>query len=171
MKLKLSRFTLLVFALFTYMGMQAQNQQKVNLQDETQVSLSLDKLRKLSFDTEYMYVTLESKENFSYSLENMRSAIFFTDVSTSVETVELAVDFELTAFPNPVQEVLRILLPTNNAMPGNIMLYNNKGQLIQNIAIKDEVQISIDVSGLTSGLYLCIYRSEGISKSVKFIKN
>ena len=171
MKLKLSRFSSLVFLLFIFIGVQAQASVQTHLQNEEQVTFSLDKLRKLSFDTEYMYVTLEDDTNYSYNLINMSSALFFTDIGTDVTVVEESINFELRAFPNPVADVLNILLPGTGTADGLLTLYNDKGQVVKQLDVRGETYINIDVSRLQRGLYLCSYRSEGVNKSVKFIKN
>ncbi len=78
-------------------------------------------------------------------------------------------DFNLTAFqfyPNPVQDILTI---KNNSAIDNVEIIDASGKSVVFKKIND-LYSEIDLSGLSSGIYLMKVKSEGREKTIKFIK-
>ncbi|TDP03943.1 T9SS type A sorting domain-containing protein [Flavobacterium sp. 245] len=78
-------------------------------------------------------------------------------------------DFNLTAFqfyPNPVQDILTI---KNNLVIDNVEIIDVSGKSVVIKKIND-LYSEIDLSNLSSGVYLLKVTSEGREKTIKFIK-
>ncbi|MDQ6470215.1 T9SS type A sorting domain-containing protein [Flavobacterium sp. LHD-80] len=80
-----------------------------------------------------------------------------------------APDFNLTAFqfyPNPVQDILTI---KNNSIINDVEIIDVTGKSVVFKKIND-LQSEIDLSNLSSGVYLMKVKSEGREKTIKIIK-
>ncbi|MTH15210.1 T9SS type A sorting domain-containing protein [Flavobacterium sp. LC2016-01] len=80
-----------------------------------------------------------------------------------------APDFNLTAFqfyPNPVQDILTI---KNNSIIDDVEIIDVSGKSVVFKKIND-LQSEIDLSNLSSGVYLMKVKSEGREKTIKIIK-
>lgn len=78
---------------------------------------------------------------------------------------------ELFVYPNPAENILNIVIPSNISVNNTIIeIYNNLGQNVLSKNINDN-KTSIDISSLNKGMHVLIIKSkEGWKKSTKFIK-
>jgi len=74
-------------------------------------------------------------------------------------------NFQFSIFPNPVSEQLNINTP--NAMVEKLIIYNAAGQVVNNIYFPGA---SIDISGLTPGVYTLQIISGAAVGAAQFIK-
>ena len=86
---------------------------------------------------------------------------------------ELERDSELAIIPNPVQNALIINGLSKYAGSYAADISDASGRSIMMIPLKAvaDDQFSIDVSGITAGLYTLNLRQNGVAKSLKFIKD
>ena len=81
--------------------------------------------------------------------------------NTSCDTLFLGVtsldeqtqDRHITLFPNPVEDVTRVAIHDYLPQAAQIRFYNQQGQLVQTSALGG-VTTTVDMSGLTSGVYV-----------------
>lgn len=74
---------------------------------------------------------------------------------------------EFTIHPNPTSNVLNINTELSSF---NYSIYSIEGKMVKQGKVKMN-QISIDISNLTSGIYMIELESEGVKSVQKFIKN
>ncbi|KAA5532874.1 S8 family serine peptidase [Paenimyroides baculatum] len=78
---------------------------------------------------------------------------------------------DVKVFPNPTQNVLNILLPKEIALGVTYDIYDASGKKVKQYSNKvDSDNLTIDVSGLTSGVYVLTVKTTQGSSSYKFIK-
>ena len=76
-------------------------------------------------------------------------------------------ELKFSVYPNPVTTVLNIEL--SQFMPGEIQLMNLQGEVVLQQTIQSTNEI-LDLSYLTSGMYLVIVKTENQIGIVKFVK-
>ncbi len=74
-------------------------------------------------------------------------------VFLSTATVNNFVDNGIEMYPNPTQDIVNIAFPSFNGQPYQVQLTNLNGQVVNTQTFAGE-KISLDVSNLTTGLYL-----------------
>ncbi|RYD57351.1 MAG: T9SS type A sorting domain-containing protein [Sphingobacteriales bacterium] len=81
---------------------------------------------------------------------------------------DVANGFSLSAFPNPVKDVMtiQVINPAENA---SVMVTDLTGTLVQNLAIVGD-KAEINMSGLNAGIYLVKYTDRLQSKMIKITK-
>lgn len=84
----------------------------------------------------------------------------------SLATNEVNFDDKLVLYPNPVQNTLNIAVP-NNGQVENLSIFDVLGKQVMN---STGLGNSVDVSGLTSGIYFVQFNYNGISMTKKFVK-
>ena len=98
------------------------------------------------------FTTTESK-TFSINLE---------------ETVVVVDDFYI--YPNPVKDLLNIIMPSNSGYFNSYKISNVLGQIIQTETLFTENDLSINTSLWSSGIYFISLEKGGKKKTLKFIK-
>jgi hypothetical protein len=93
--------------------------------------------------------------------------INLTNSALSLDTFEDSLK-QISLYPNPVSESLYIK-NLNNLNISNIRILNILGKVVQTKSALNKNQ-NIDVSKLTSGIYILTIQSESSSKSIKFVK-
>ncbi len=74
--------------------------------------------------------------------------------------------YDFQSYPNPVKDILNL---SANSSINRVEVYNMFGSLVKTIAINNS-RTSINLSDLTSGIYILKTEIEGNFNSVKFIK-
>ncbi|NOY48207.1 MAG: T9SS type A sorting domain-containing protein [Chlorobi bacterium] len=77
----------------------------------------------------------------------------------------------VSLFPNPTSDIINIKLARGNDLPDSYKIYNILGQLVAVREISNQLQLKIDVSSLSKGVYFVKVIKEGASTSIPFIKN
>jgi serine protease AprX len=75
---------------------------------------------------------------------------------------------EIKIFPNPTDRIIYFELPSNE-MEFSVQLYDILGKHVFELYINFE-QRQIDISSLSSGIYIAKVQSKELSKSFKIIK-
>ena len=84
----------------------------------------------------------------------------------------LAEGFNIDVYPNPVKDLLKITLDTEISGNFNIKLYDMEGRIVRNVpvpVIEGINSISLEVTGLRSGLYLLHAEGETESSQVRIM--
>ena len=74
-------------------------------------------------------------------------------------------------YPNPTKNVLNIEIPNSISLDGSYEIYNTLGQLIANHKISNQNDLTINVAGLSNGVYMLNLKLDGNNKILKFVKD
>jgi len=77
----------------------------------------------------------------------------------------------INVYPNPAKSTLNIDIKSSDLLPENYVIYNALGQRIVNKTVANNLDLSIDISGFTNGVYFIQITREGDSKTLQFVKN
>ena len=123
-------------------------------------SYSIADIKKITFQSgEVIVQTQTSTENFS--IDGVRN-IVFGNIITKTKDIEQAVQ-ELSAYPNPCEDVLNI---SQNTTDGRYFIYDLNGSLIQS----DKASSTINVSDLKTGVYFFTLVDKTSTQTLKIIK-
>lgn len=163
--LKLSALLLLGLGLT---GLQAQTMY-VTEKSGTQTAYALSSIRKMTFSGGNATIQKTDNSTGVYAISGL-SYLNFTDLSTGIteSTMQLGVS-NLITYPNPVKELLNIDL-SNLPAEGTISILTLDGKMIQTLNINGNSLITLNISNLVQGIYLCRYSNAEVIKTVKIIK-
>lgn len=74
-------------------------------------------------------------------------------------------------YPNPAKDLITISFNNNEYLPENITVYNNLGQSVYTMKVSKISDLTFNVSNYSNGMYFLKIEREGISKTIKFLKN
>ena len=94
----------------------------------------------------YEQITLEQHLTTPNSEKIIPQATFVSQKAT---------EYESTLFPNPAQSAVNLTLPDFIGEQGEILVYNNLGQMVSAIPLEEILAhpIKIDIQSLEAGLY------------------
>ncbi len=164
-RLKLSAALLLGLGLT---GLQAQTMY-VKQSNGTQTDYALSNIQKMSFSSGNLTVTKTDNTNSVYALNNLWY-FNFTDLSTNIEEPESVQNHMLSVYPNPVTNVLNIDLTGTVQEEGTLFIFNFEGKAVLKWQLSNTGVLSLDISHLPKGLYLCRYANVTETRTVKIIK-
>jgi hypothetical protein len=164
-RLKLSGVFLLGLGLT---GLQAQTMY-VREKNGTQTAYTLNSVRKMTFSGGNATIQKTNNSTGVYALSGLRY-FNFTDLTTGISepTMQLG-HSNLITFPNPVTDVLNIDL-TGVTGKGTISILNLEGQVMQTHHISNNSLVTLNLSYLSQGIYLCLFSNVVEIKTVKIIK-
>ena len=123
-------------------------------------SYSISDINKITFQSgDVVIETQTSTDNFS--IGGVRSLVFgqlITETQDITQTVQ-----ELSAYPNPFDDVLNITQKTTDA---RYFIYDLNGSLIQS----DKASSAINVSSLIKGIYFLTLVDKANTQTLKIIK-
>lgn len=99
----------------------------------------------------------------------MRDQLLYTAISGPSAISDLPMPGSLTVYPNPTNSVLNIALPAN-AGTGQIILYDISGKEIFSERATNNTMQTLDISGLTPGIYLLTYETSSGKCSERIVK-
>jgi hypothetical protein len=149
-------------------GLQAQTMY-VRESNGAQTDYALDNIRKMIFSEGN--ATIQKTNNFTgvYTLSGL-IYLNFTDLTTSITEQPMQLcNAKLITYPNPVTDVLNIDL-TGVTGEGTISILTLEGKVMQTHKTIMNSIVSINISYLTQGIYLCRYSNALENKTVKIIK-
>lgn len=148
-------------------GLQAQTMY-VKESSGTQTAYTLRSVQKMTFSSGN--VTVQKKDNSTavYALSDLRY-LNFQDLITGLEQPVQQGAFNLIIYPNPVADVLNIDL-TGVTTGGTISILTLEGKVLQEQKNDGVNTITLNLSQLPQGIYLCRYASTTEIKIVKIIK-
>jgi hypothetical protein len=135
----------------------------------TQTAYTLSNIQKMSFSSGNLTVTKTDNSNGVYALSDLRY-LNFSDISTDLQE-DLSVQNQmLKVYPNPVGDILNIDLTGMSETEGTLSILNFEGKTMLSRQVNNEGVLSLDISSLPTGIYLCRYSNAAEIKTVKIIK-
>lgn len=164
-KLKLSAVFLLGLGLA---GLQAQTIY-VKEKSGTQTAYALNSIRKMTFSGGNATIQKTDNSTDVYTLSGIRY-LNFKGLITGIVKPETQSGFSgLIIYPNPVTDVLYVDL-TEEEGKGIISILTLEGREIQTQKIEGNSVVTINLSHLSQGIYLCRFSNVKGVKTVKIIK-
>ena len=149
-------------------GLQAQTMYVIESND-TQTDYALSNIRKMTFSGGNATIQKTDNSTGVYALSGLRY-LNFTDLTTSLREQPMWLDnANLFTYPNPVTDVLNIDL-TGVTDEGTISILTLDGKVMQTHKTIMSSIVSIDISHLPQGIYLCRFSNALEIKTVKIIK-
>ena len=167
-KLKLTNFVgiALLFGNLSLVG-QTLNWLIVNGKDNSIERISLNDTRKLTFPTGNMLVTKNDKSEKIYPLSNIK---FLNFEKNGTGVAEVLSGNKLKLYPNPVQNELRINIESSAFQLVQVSIYTLEGNLVSSTTTSVNGDLGINVSKLSTGIYICQLESESRTMIGKFVK-
>jgi hypothetical protein len=135
----------------------------------TQTSYDLSSLRKMTFSGGNVTVNKTDNSSGVYAISGLRY-LNFADLTTEIAKTTIQVDHsKLITFPNPVIDALNIDL-TGVIGEGTINILTLEGKVLQTQTTRGNSLITLNISHLSQGIYLCLYITKDEIKTVKIIK-
>lgn len=91
-------------------------------------------------------------------------------VNPGIEISPNPVDGNLNIYPNPAHNLLNIELKDGIGSNSTLSIINLQGKVIETVQTDNPGLVSIDISHLPKGLYLCHHTNGKETKTIKFIK-
>ena len=167
-RLKLSAVLLLGLGLT---GLQAQTMY-VKESSGTQTAYTLSNIQKMSFSSGNLTVTKTDNSSGVFALSDLRYLNFsdITDITTDLQEDLSVKSQQLKVYPNPVGDILNINLTGKSETEGTLSILNFEGKTLVTRKVSKEGVLSLDISHLPTGIYLCRYSNATEIKTVKIIK-
>ena len=105
------------------------------------------------------------------------SGATFTNTQSKSFAINLLSVGEVTPFegmyvyPNPTNDQLNVFVSNEIGLPESYVIYNSLGQIVANKAVSSTVDLSINTSNYSKGVYFIKLTKENQSKTLRFIKN
>lgn len=163
-KLKVSVVLLLGLGLIS---LQAQTMY-VKESSGTQTAYALSNVRKMTFSGGNAMIHKIDNSTSVYALSGLQY-LSFGDNTIGLEEQPDLVNANFIAYPNPVKDVLNIDL-TGVVGEGTISIISLEGKLLQEQKTDGANTLTLNLSQLPKGIYLCRYLSTTKIKTVKIIK-
>jgi len=168
MRHKRLKLSAVIFLGLGLTGLQAQTIY-VKESSGTQTTYALSSLRKMT--SSGGNVTIQKNDNSTgvYAISGLRY-LNFTDLTTGISEPVMQLGHSiLITYPNPVTDVLNIDL-TGVIGEGSISILTLEGKAIQTQNTSGNSLITLNLSHLSQGIYLCRYTNSSKIKTVKIIK-
>ena len=136
----------------------------------TQTTYDLKNIQKITFSEGNTTIQKTDNSTVSFALGAI-SYINFDNLVTSVEDqVEFVNHSNLAVYPNPVGEVLSIDLSSLKIKQGTLSVLTLDGSTVLTQPTQGNETETLNISALTSGIYLFQFTNEKETKTVKIIK-
>lgn len=134
-----------------------------------QTAYSLVDIRKMNFSSGNLTITKMDNSNSIIALNSLKY-ISFTDYSTTISEYTKEVPTEIKVYPNPIFNELNIDFSGTNILNGKICILSIEGKLIKTQQLLGSASLTIDMSNIPQGVYLCRFSNEKEIKTIKIIK-
>lgn len=135
----------------------------------TQTSYSLSTISKLSFSSENLIISQTDSSSVTYTLSSLRYLSFSDSIPVDIEA-EKIINHVIRMYPNPVYRELKIDLSGTSCPGGTLNIFNLEGKLLKTQQISDSGIISVDMSHLHKGTYICHFSNGVETKSTIIYK-
>ncbi len=159
--------TLLAFA-FSLSSVTAQTMY-VKKSNGTQTAYALSNVRKITLSSGNVTVRKTDNTTEAYALSGLKH-LSFKDFTMGLEKQIQVSITNLITYPNPVDDVLNIDLSGSENKDGSISIISLEGKVVQKQKINDASIVTLNLSQLPHGIYLCRYTNDIEIKTVKIIK-
>lgn len=143
----------------------------VNENSGTQNVYTLSNVQKMTFSGGNVNIQKTDNSITYFDLSDI-SYISFTDLITSiVEQMDLGKYTNITAYPNPISDVINIDLSSLKNRKGTLSLVSLDGGIILTRQTQGTEIETLNLSELINGVYYCQFANENEIKTVKIIKD
>jgi len=150
-------------------GLQAQTMY-VKEMSGTQTSFPLSNIRKMTFSKENITVQKTDNTIGAFALNELKFISFKNIVSAFDEQHLKEANPNLISYPNPVTELLNIDLTGKDYEDGMISILTIEGKVVQKLhELKSDI-VTLNLSHLPEGIYLCRYNNQTEVTTLKIIK-
>ncbi|MEQ9307621.1 MAG: T9SS type A sorting domain-containing protein, partial [Marinoscillum sp.] len=79
--------------------------------------------------------------------------------------------YRINIFPNPAQDILNLDFELSDEVPLDIQIFDFSGTQVVHHGIEEiSGEISMDISGLASGMYIMVLKASRSMKKIRFVK-
>lgn len=135
-----------------------------------QTAYSLSNISKLSFSSGKLTISRVDSSSVEYALSSLQYLSFSDSTSVNIEQENIS-DHLIRIYPNPVHNELKIDLSAATCPNGTLNILSLEGKLLITQQITGSDIISVDMSHLPRGTYICHFSNEEEIKSIKIIKH
>jgi hypothetical protein len=164
-RLKLSGILLLGLGLT---GIQAQTMY-VKESKGTQTAYSLNNIQKMSFLSGNLLVVKTDNNSNVYALSDLMN-LNFPGIITALNEHLPVQNQKLSVYPNPVGDMLNVNLTGMSETEGTLSILNFEGKTLITRQVGNKGVLSLDISHLPMGIYLCRYSNATEIITVKIVK-
>ncbi|MGE5394349.1 MAG: T9SS type A sorting domain-containing protein [Candidatus Saccharibacteria bacterium] len=154
-------------------GLQAQNKLYLHAIDGTRTSLSLDGIRKLTFPSRTITVYQNDGSTQLFPFAELRQARF-TEFLSGNNALDIPESNNLTVFPSPVNNEMTLSLTSSISTSIEIRIVDIHGKTVsirKERILPGNNQITMQLSELSQGLYICRVNNGRSIEIRKFLKN
>ncbi len=160
-------FTILLF-FFILLPLHSQYKLSVKEVNQWQSEYSLSTIRKITFENGSLVVVKVNDSSTSLKLDDIQR-LAFKDFPDNVSNFHI--ESGLNIFPNPVKDYLNVILPFSDTYKNcQFNIYDINGQLFIAKKVDESGELKLDVSMLSSGVYVCHYYDGKTIQVKKIIK-
>ena len=168
MKYKQLKFIAVLLLGLGLTGLQAQTM-NVKEMGGTETSYSLSEISKITFSSGNLTILETDNNSVDYALTNLRYLNFSSTITEVNENFNTEIS-QLKIYPNPTKDILNIDFQEIENPIGIIKIHSLEGRLIETLAVESNNIVTLDLSQLSNGIYLCHYINDKEIKTVKIIK-
>ena len=152
--------------------LQAQNTLNVKDKAGTKTSILLSDMRNMTFPSGNLTIANTDGTSTSFALADIQNLSFtvIDAVKINANNQSSKIDF----FPNPVLDELHLNYASNNSEALRLEIFDIQGKILYQQLISSQNgtnNVTLDVSQLHKGLYLCRLKGSDKFETIKFIKN
>jgi hypothetical protein len=160
---------IVVLSVFGLTGLQAQTMY-VKEMSRTQTAYSLNNIQKMTFSSENVTVQKTDNTTGVFALNELRY-LSFKNITTTKEDQPLRESkTNLISYPNPVTDILNIDLTDTNYEGGSISILTTEGKVVKTLKKLRTGLVTLNLSRLPQGIYICRYSNKTEVKTIKFAK-
>ncbi len=167
MKYKRLKLCVIILCGVGVLGIQAQTMY-VNRTIGQQTAYALNNIRKMTFSGESLYIQKTDFITNDFALSGLKHLIF-ESITSGINVHTEVIGDDVIFYPNVVRDVLNIDLKGVKSQ-GVVSVLTFEGKVLLSQKTKGAVVVSLSLSYLPKGLYLCHYSNETKAKTVKIIK-
>ncbi len=120
------------------------------------------------FRSKYMLTNTSGRRYFNNAWVNNDSLIYFYSPFTLTGGQSITRNAALTCYPNPSNGILHIKSSSTNIV--ELEIYDLTGNLVYDLPVSNEAEISCDLSSLSNGIYFVRIRLEhGVATTHKIL--
>jgi len=149
-------------------GLQAQTM-NVKQSIGTQTAYDLNSISKMDFSSGNINIIKTDNSSDSYAISDLRY-INFEDFTTGIKDQGIAKNHNLSTYPNPVLDQLNVNLSGTVNKGAIINIFNLEGKVVKSLSIKKSGLVSVNISQLPKGIYICRYNNGTDVQTAKIVK-
>ena len=166
MKLRLFALILLAFAF----GNSNAQQIFFYFNDASVQVYNLNELSKIDFDADNMNLHMTDESVVSFNTDLLNYYRYFAEDITAVKDLPSRPDFKV--YPNPAENILHLKLDLLKPALVQVSVRNLQGVEVLNKSVlaKNQDDLNLDLSGFSSGQYICVINTGEYVITKSFIK-